>query len=230
MTNHAELDNKLVNQFLSISLINKTMLQIVLYINIKERRNIAQRHRSTILFLYSGKISHIYPLYSFLCRVGRAAQIKSIILAHHLDFLQRLNLFGHLLAQTDAGISHRACQFFSVLLLGFNKTVYTIKSQTTVIANNTSAGIIIRKPGKEAQRTETADFFRVNIEHTIVMSFTVMSENVFHFRINLHAVFSTSLFHHFNTSERLDGTLQQLIRLKTNDKFIFFINISRLMR
>ena len=81
----------------------------------------------------------------------RATEVKAIVLAHHLHFLQSLNLFGHLLAQTDTVFGHGAADGFLVSFFCLNQAVNAVYSQTTVVANDAAAGIVVGQTSEEAQ-------------------------------------------------------------------------------
>ena len=206
MTYHAQLDDELVNQFLCVSLVNIAIVKVVLNIDIEEWGYIAQWHGCTILFFYGSQISHIYPLNGFLCICCGATQIQSVIFSHYFDFLQGFDLFCHFFAQTDTGIGHRTADVMQVFLLGFNQAVNAIKSQTAIITDDTSAGIVVRQSGQKTKWTERTDFFGIRIKYAIVVGLAVMIEDIFHFFIHFHTVFTAGLFHYFDTTERFDGT------------------------
>ena len=106
----AEFDNELVDQFLGKCFIDFTVCQVIFNKDVEERRNVTQRHSCTVLFFYSGQISHVHPLYSFLCGSSRATKIESVIFAHYLNIFQSLDLLCHFFAQANTVISHRTGQ------------------------------------------------------------------------------------------------------------------------
>ena len=229
MAHHTELDDELVDQFLSESLVNESVFQIVLDVDVEEGRGIAQRHGGTVLLLYCGEIGHVDPLHGLLCRIGRTTQFQTVVFAHHLDFLQRLDLFGHLLTQTDAGIVHRTFQIAQVLLLGLDEAVAAVKGQTAIIADDAAAGIVVGQTGQEAQRTEAADLFGIDVKDTVIVCLAITGEDVLHLRAYLHAVFGTGLLHHLDAAEGLDGTLQEHIGLQAYDQLVLAVYVSGLM-
>jgi len=103
------------------------------------------------LFFYSGKVCHVYPLYGFLSRCGRVAEVEAVVFAHGLDVLQGFDLLCHFFAQADACFGHRTGQVAQVFLFGFDEAVDTVQCQTAVVTDDTSACIVVGKSGEEAQ-------------------------------------------------------------------------------
>jgi len=151
MAHHAEFDNELVDQLLGKCFIDFTVCQIIFNKDVEERRNVTQRHGCTVLFFYSGQIGHVHPLYGFLCGSSRTTEIESVIFAHYLNIFQSLDLLCHFFTQANAVISHRTGQIVQIFHFGFDEAVDTVKGQTTVVTDDTSAGIVIGKSGEETQ-------------------------------------------------------------------------------
>ena len=58
------------------------------------------------------------------------------------------------------------------------------------------------------------------------MRLPVMREYLLDFRVKFDPVFPACLFHHMPSAERLDGPLEQLICLESDDKFVLLVYIS----
>ena len=166
----------------------------------------------------------------FLCGVGRTAQVESVVFAHYLHVLQCLDLLCHFFAQADAGFGHRTGKVTQIFFFCLNQSVDTLESHTAVVADDTSAGIVVRKSGEESQRTERADFFGIYVKYSVIVRLAVVSEDIFYTVVHFHAVFVAGFAYHIDTSERLDGTFQKFVCLQTDDQFVFFVDISGFMR
>ena len=83
--------------------------------------------------------------------VAGTTKIESVIFAHYLNIFQSLDLLCHFFAQANAVISHRTGQIVQIFHFGFDEAVDTVKGQTTVVTDDTSAGIVIGKSGEETQ-------------------------------------------------------------------------------
>ena len=230
MANHAELDYELVDKLLRERLVDVVVSQIVLYIYIEERRYVTQRHGGSVLLLHGGQISHVYPLHGLLSRIGGTTEIEAVILAHNLHILQGLDLLGHLLAQTDAVLGHGPRQRAKILLLGLDQTIGAIEGQTTIVADDTAAGIVVGQTRKESQRAERTDLLGVYVEHAVVVGLAVVGEDILNAVVDLHAVLAARLGHHVDAAEGLDGALEQLVGLKTHDQLVLLVDITRLVR
>ena len=53
-----------------------------------------------------------------------------------------------------------------------------------------------------------------------------MNEDFLYSRIKLYAVLSTSLLYNLPASERLDGSLEKLVCLKSYDELVILVDIS----
>ncbi len=62
------------------------------------------------------------------------------------------------------------------------------------------------------------------------MRLAVMRKNIFYLSRQFYTVFQASLFHHFYTAERLDGTPEQLVSLQSDDKLVITVDIPGFMR
>ena len=79
------------------------------------------------------------------------AEVEAVVFAHGLDVLQGLDLFCHFFAQADACFGHRTSQVVQVFQLGFDEAVDAVEGQSTVVTDDTSAGIVVGQTGEEAQ-------------------------------------------------------------------------------
>ena len=145
------------------------------------------------------------------------AQIESIVFTHYFHLFQGFDLFCHLFAQADTGVSHRSGEVAQIFFFSFNQSVDTVESHTAVVTDDTSASVVVGQSGEESQRTERTDFFGIYVEHSIVVCLAVVGEDIFHTVVHFHAVFVASLAYYVDTSERLDSTFQKLVCLQTDD-------------
>ena len=229
VAHHAQLDDKLVDEFLCEGLVDEAVCQVVFNVDVEEGGNVAQRHGGTVLFLHGSQVGHVYPLYGFLCRSGGTAQVEAVVFAHHLDFLQGLDLLGHLFAQADACVGHGSGQVALVGFLGFNQAVQAVEGQTAVVADDASAGVVVGQAGKEAQRAERADFIGIYVKHSVVVCLAVVREDVFYFVFHFHTVFAACLGHYVDAAEGLDGAPQQFVGLQSDDEFVLTVDVAGLV-
>ena len=105
----------------------------------------------TVLLLHCCKVSHVYPLDGFLCIVCRPSEFKAVVFSENLDFVQGMDLLCDFLAETDAGFGHRSRKVAQVFFLGLDEPVSAIEGKSSVVADYTSSGIVVRKACKEAE-------------------------------------------------------------------------------
>ena len=230
MADHAELDDELVDELLCERFVDQAVREVVLDEDVEERRDVAQRHGGAVLLLDGREVGHVNPLHGFLRRMGRTAQVQAVVLAQRADLLQGLDLLGDLLAQADAGLGHRAGEVAEVLLLGLDQAVGSVERQTAVVADDAAAGVVVRKARQEAQRTERADLFGVNVEHAVVVRLAVVGEDVLHLLVHVRPVLLAGARDDVDAAERLDGALEQLVGLQAHDQFLLAVDVAGLVR
>ena len=206
------------------------MREVVLDVDVEERRYVAQRHGGAVLLLDGGQIGHVDPLHRLAGRGGRTAQVQTVVFAHGADVLQRLDLLGDLLAQADARLGHRTGEVAQVLLLGLDEAVGAVEGQAAVVADDAAAGVVVRKTRQEAQRAERADFLGVDVEDAVVVGLAVVGEDVTHALVDVGAVFAAGARDDVDASEGLDGALEELVGLQTHNQLVLAVDVSGLVR
>ena len=230
MTHHAQFYDKLVYEFLGKALIYIAVSQIILYINIEERRYVTQRHRCPILLLDSCEVCHIDPLHGLLCRRCGTAQVQPVVAAHLLHRFEGMYLLGNLLAQSHAGLGHGACKSVQIGTLHLYKAVYTVQCKPAIVAYDTAAGIIIGQSCQETERTVGTYLLGICVENTIVMRFAIVGKYLLYMLVQFQAMLMAGLLHHLDTTEGFYGTFEQHIGLQAHNQLIFAVYISGLMR
>ena len=206
------------------------MRQVIFDEDVEERRDVAERHGGAVLLLDGRQVGHVDPLYGLLGRVCRAAQVQTVVFAHRADVLQGLDLLGHLLAQADAGLGHRAGEVAQVLLLGLDQAVRAVEGQTAVVADDAAAGVVVGKTRQEAQRAERADLLGVDVEHAVVVRLAVVGEDVADLLVDVRAVLLAGARHDVDAAEGLDGALEQFVGLQAHDELLLTVDVSGLVR
>ena len=85
MSYKAKLDDKLVDQFLGIFLCQHAVFQVTLNINIKESGSTSKGCSRTVVFFYTGKISHIDRLDRLFGIGCRFRDVHSVGSSHFFD-------------------------------------------------------------------------------------------------------------------------------------------------
>ena len=221
----------MVDQLLGFCLRKNSFLQISFNINIQESGNTSHTHGSAILGFNRCKISEVQPLDCLFCIFGRTGNIKTINSSHFLHSLQRLNLLSNLLPQTDYIIRHHtAATVVFILLFLFNQKINTIQCHTTIVTDDTTAPIGIRKSGYNMTVTCLFHLWSIGIKNSCIVCLVIFVKNFVKFGIRRIPISGTSLLCHLNSAIRHKGTLQRLVCLKAHNFFHIlqlFLNIPR---
>ena len=144
-------------------------------------------------------------------------------------------LFGDLFAQTDGGFQVNAV--FQIVLqrmelgqLVLHQEVDAVESNAAIVADNAAAAVGVRQTGQHARFTAAQNILGIDVEHALVMGFTVFGEDFFQRRVQLTAVNLTGAFHHFDAAERDNGAFQRSFSLQADDFFQRFIDIAGVVR
>ena len=112
-------------------------------------------------------------------------------------------------------------------LLFLDQISSTIKSDTTIVTDDTPTSIRIRQTSDNVSMTSSLDVIIVSSKHTLIVSLTILSINLLSPRVQLIAISLQRSLHHTNTTLREDTTLQRSISLHTHDDLIFLVDITR---
>jgi len=166
--------------------------------------------------------------------LSRNRNVIAVRSCHFLHVVQSSDLLRNFLTKSDNIVCHCAVATVSeILLLLFDKEIYTIKSNTTIVTNDSSTTICVWKTCDNLVVTSLLHFRSICIENSLVMSCCILCENLMKLWVWSIAVCFTSLLSHFDTAERHKCTLKRLICLKTNNLLkvlCFFTYIAWIMR
>ena len=151
-----ELHDEMINKLLDLFFCKGSVLQVSFRINIKEGGSTSKGHRRSVLFLDGREITEIQPLDRLLHVCCRSGDIKSVDSSQLFQFFQGFDLFGKLLTVTDHVLVHVAsCTGFLVFFV-FDQPVHAVKGNPSVVADDTSAAVGIRKSGDDMAGTAGA--------------------------------------------------------------------------
>ena len=205
---HTEFHYQMVDQLLCLSLGKGTVLKVTLNVNIKEGRDTANAHCSTVLGFNCGQISEVQPLNSLFCGLSRLGNIVAVRLSHNLHILQSLDLHGQLFSLADDVIGHGAIATVSeIILLLLDQEIDTVQSNTTVVAYDTSTAVGIRKTGNDLVVTSLLHLRSVSIKYALIVGAAVLGEDLVKLRIRLITVVLASLLSHLDTAIRHESSL-----------------------
>ncbi len=225
----------MIDDFLSLSFSDQTFFDVTLEVRVQEGRSTAEGHCSTVLALNCTQVTEVSPLDRFLSSSSRARNITAVFCSHFFQLSQRTVLFRDFFTQTDGCFQiftsfQFGLQRFELSQFVSHQEVDTVQSNTTVVTDNTTTAVCIRQTGDNTRLTAVQDVFSVNIEYTLVVGFTIFSEDFLNLWVQLTAINLARAFNHFDTTECNDCTFQWFFSLQTNDLFQIFVDITSIMR
>ena len=230
VTDHTQLHNELVDQFLCAFLSQKTVLNISFEVNIKERANAAERHCCTVLLFVCGKVCKIDPLNSLVCIGSRAGNITAVKCCHLFELAQKADLLEELFGLTNGLLVHTLfAELFFIFGLFFNQKINAVKCYSAVVADDTATAVSIRQTGQNAGFTHSAHGIGINMENTVVMRGAI-TERGFDFFGKLSAVCLASTACHTNATKGVDTAHKGGGSLQTYNEFILAVKITRRIR
>ena len=111
-----------------------------------------------------------------------------------------------------------------------DQIIDTIQSNTTIVADDTSSSVGIRKSGDDLIVTCFLHLRSIDVKHCLVVCFMIFGEDLMQFRARSISVSRTCLLSHLDTAVRHKRSLQRLVCLKSDDLlqvFHIFIDIAR---
>ena len=224
VTNKTKLDNKVINKLLCVCFCKNALFKISLDINIHKFCNSADWVCGTILLLDSTKIAEVQPLNSLFCVCSRLWNIVAVAKCKSLKLIHKVKLLWKVLKKMDC-LLVKIFLFANLLLvklLLLNKVIHTVKSNSSVISDDSAAGISIRKTCENACVTCFLHCIGVSTEYTGVVSCSVC-ELVLNLIWKLVAVSVTSLYCVTIACEWWYASLKRCVCLKTYDNICVLI-------
>ena len=226
MTDQAQFNDKLINQFLCTFFGQSAVFQITLDVDIQEGGSPAEGSCGTVVFLDTGKVSHIQILYRLLSIFSRCRNIHAVTGSHRLHLIQCANLLADLFPQTDEFFGHRAVQLAKIFLFLLLEVIDTVQRNTAVVADDTAAAVSIRQAGQETRMTGSANPFGISVKYTLIMGFTVFMELLFDIGVEGIAVLFEAGLCHPKTAVQVDNPFERCISLQADDHFVVLVDIA----
>ena len=223
----AQLHDKLVDDLLDLLLCERSFLEIALRIDVEECGGTSKAHCRTVLLLDCCKVGKIYRLRRFQHVVRRLGNVTAVNLCKLFQHLECADLLGKLLTLTDDIRVHDRTGRCELFFLVLDQAIHTVECRSSVIADNTSAAICIRKSRDDVCRTACAHLRCVSIKYTGVVCLSVRGKIFHHFRIYMVAVILAGFHCHADSAVRLQGTLERLICLKADNLLLALVQIAR---
>ena len=221
-----QLDDELVDQFLSAGLVQRAVVQIPLDVNIQEGSGAAQAGGSAVVFLYTGEIGHVQALHSVMGGLGGPGDVTAVALGHQGHLLQSADLHLHFFPQADTLVGHSAIQSVQILFLLFNQKISAVQGDTAVVAHDAATAVSVGQTGEQAHGTGHPGAVGIGIEHAVIVGLAVGSEMLFNFGVQLVAVLLQSGFGHAHTAVQVYDALQGSVGLQADDHLVVPVDIA----
>ena len=205
--------------------------QVALDVDVPEGRQPAGRHRRAVLLLDGGEIAEIGPLHGLARRRGRPRNVVAVVLRHLLQFPERADLLGELLAQADHVLGRMAViELVPLALLVGDQEIHAVQRHPAIIADDAAAPVGIGQAGDDVRRPRLADVRRIGVEHAVVVGLAVLGEDLAQQRIGLVAVGFEAVRHHAPAAERHDRPLERRLGLQPDDQLVRLVDVARRVR
>ena len=233
--NHTQFHDQVVNHFLRFLFGDLASFQVTFDVHIQEGGGTTEGHCSTVLRLNSSQVAEVSPLDSFLSVSSRTRDVVAVFRSHFFHLTQSAVLFSDFFAQTDSlfqvyAVFQISLQRGELCKFVFHQVVDTVQCNATVVTDDTTTAISIWQTGQNTGFTATQDVRSVNVEHALVVSFTVFSEDFFDHRVQFAVVRFAGTFDHFDTTERDKSTFQRSFSLQTNDFLKLLVDVTSVVR
>ena len=224
-------DHHVVDELLRLLLGQLAGAQVALDVNVPEGRQPAGRHCRAVLLLDGSEIAEIGPLHGFARRRGRPRNVVAVVRRHLLQFLERADLLGKFLAQTDHVLGRMAViELVPLTLLVGDQEIHAVQCDPTIVANDAAAPVGIGQAGDDVRRPRLADVRRIGVEHAVVVGLAVLGEDFAQERIGLVAVGFEAVCHHAPAAERHDRPLERRLGLQPDDQFVRLVDVAGRVR
>ena len=228
---HTELHHQVVNELLRFFLRKRSFFEVALNIDVEESRNTTYRHRRAVLRFDRCQVAEVKPLHSFVRIVSRFRNVVTIDGRHLFHLFQGLDLHRDLFAQANYFFRHRAVAAIAqILCFLVNQEVYTIQRHATIVADDTSTSIRIRKTCKDMVVSDELHLIRISIEYAVIVRLAILRKYFVKLCRRFIAISCASLFRHLNTAIGHKGALQRLIRLQTDNLLLLLSSLSDIGR
>jgi hypothetical protein len=188
-------------------------------------------HRRAVRLFHCAEIREISPLHGFLGIGGRTADIALIKFAHRDEVFERAHLLRQLLALANYFVGWPHIVDLSALFsFDFKQSVDAVKRHAPIVTDDPAAAVSVRQAGDDSRLPTSHDFWRVGVEHAIVMRLAIFGESLMNIRVGFKAGRLETGLDHTQPAERKNGAFERLVGLQPDNHLILFVDIAGLMR
>ena len=226
VTHQAQLDDKLVDELLGALLVQQTVVQVALDVDIQEGGHTAQGGGGAVIFLDTGQVGHVQVLHRLMGVFGGAGDVAAVLGGHGGHLTKSADLHLNLFAQADALVGHGAVQHVQILLLLFNKEVSAVQRDTAVVAHNAAAAIGVGQAGEQTGVAGVPGTLGIGVKDALVMGLAVEAEVALDLRVQMVAVLLQGGDGVANAAEGVDDALERGIGLEAHNDLGVLVNVA----
>ena len=224
----AELDDEVVDDLLRLLLGNRACGEIALEVDVEERRRAAERHRRAVLLLHARQVAEVEPLHGLFRVRRRTRDVEAVARRHLLQFLERPDLFGQLLAIADDLVGRgQGIEAGLLLLLALDEARHAVERDTAVVADDPAATVGVGQAGQDVRAAAAPHVGRVGVEDAVVVRLAILGEGLDDVRVGLVAVGLERGGDHPEAAVRHDRALERRLGLQPDDDFVVAVDVAR---
>ena len=130
---------------------------------------------------------------------------------------------------TNGFLVHDGASAIFLVCLVCNKSINTVESNTTIIADDAAATVCVRQTSNDVGVTAFTHVLGVHIKNACIVGFATISVEVNNLWINLITVGLACSHGHTNTAVYHQSALEGLVSLETNNLLKWFVNVASLV-
>ena len=207
VAHQTQLDDELVDELLGALLVQDTIFQVPLEVDVQEGGDAAQGGGGTVVLLDARQVGHVEVLHRLAGVLGGAGDITAVLGGHGRHFLQGADLHLDLLPQADALVGHGAVQHVQVLFLLLNEKVGAVEGHPAVVTHDAATAIGIGQAGEKSGVAGQTGALRVGVEDALVVGLTVEAEVPLDLRVEPVAILLQSRGGVADAAEGVDDAL-----------------------
>ncbi len=229
-TDHAQLDDQIVDQFLRFAFGEYAFLDVTLDVDVEEGADTAERHGGAVLFLDRRQIAEVGPLNGFLRVARRFGDVETVAQGHLPQLAECHDLARQFLAQADRFfLDDVEAQLVLLRFFILDQEIQAVEGDTTIVADDAPAPVGIGQAGDDRRAAGAQHVVRIGVEHALVVGAAIFAENPLDFRVDLVAVLFQRLRRHADAAERHQRALEGLVGLQADDLFQLLVDVARRM-
>ena len=214
---HAELHDEVVDELLDLLLGEGTVLEVALSVDVDEGGGTADGHGGAVLLLDGSQVGEVHPLDGLLGVGSRAGDVEAVELTDHHELAAASESARRAPRDANVVLGHDGGGGSLLGLLVLDQVIDTVQGDATVVADDAAAAVAIGQTGDDVSGAASAHLGRVHVEDAGVVRLALVGVEVDDLGVDLIAVLGSSLAGDADTAVDVQGALERLVGLETNN-------------